>query len=52
MLPIICITLVMRLRHAIYRRSLCIDTDMLRLVAAVVATWAEFQHGVAYCATV
>jgi len=25
---------------------------MLRLVAAVVATWAEFQHGVAYCATV
>jgi len=32
-----------------YRRSACIDIDMLRLAAA--ACCAEFQHGVVYYAT-
>ena len=32
-----------------YRRSACIDTDMLW--QWLVATWAEFQHSEVYCAT-
>jgi len=31
-----------------YRRSMCIDRDVLRLAAAC---WAEFQHSVVYYAT-
>jgi len=37
--------------RARYRRSACIDMDMLRLAAAAcrVAIWTEFQHSVVYC---
>jgi len=32
-----------------YRRSVCIDVDMLR--QRLIATWAEFQHRVVHYAT-
>jgi len=53
-LPVICIALVLHLGHTSGgARVLNIDMDMLRLAATqrLMATWAEFQHIMVYCAT-